>query len=230
MPRSLSRSHTSRAIPPEALGIESMRLGPGAGTAHHPPLQIGLRSVRRDAAGLAQNIKLLAQDSKPGVGCLLNLVCRLLPAGFGCATCTAVLPAFQNGRAVAACAAPKPPFDTAMFRDSTMCTKPGRTSGRLRTTQAFIALSSISESSSVPRTISIVKIGKYEIRMFNGPPIWPGGTRASWLELFDHNAQLSVDSCSCREIDEALTGFDELVSQAERLNEACGPEEDDAQA
>jgi hypothetical protein len=66
--------------------------------------------------------------------------------------------------------------------------------------------------------------------MFNGSSIWPGRTLASWLELFDHNAQLSVDSCSCREIDEALTGFDELLSQAESLNEACGPEEDDAQA
>jgi hypothetical protein len=111
-----------------------------------------------------------------------------------------------------------------------MCTKSGRTSGRLRTTQAFIALSSISESGSAPRTISIVKIGEYEIRMFNGSSIWPGGTRASWLELFDHNAQLSVDSCSCREIDEALTGFEGLLSQAERLNEAHGPEQDDAQA
>jgi hypothetical protein len=111
-----------------------------------------------------------------------------------------------------------------------MCTKSGRTSGWLRTTQAFIALSSISESGSAPRTISIVKIGEYEIRMFNGSSIWPGGTRASWLELFDHNAQLSVDSCSCREIDEALTGFEGLLSQAERLNEAHGPEQDDAQA
>jgi hypothetical protein len=217
-------------MPPEALGIESMRLSLGAGTTHHPPLQIRLRSVRRDGAALAQKIKLLAHDSKPGTGCLLNLVCRLLPAGFGCATCTAVLPAFQNGRAIAACCCAEASFDTAMFRDSTMCTKSGRTSGRLRTTQAFIALSSISESSAAPRTISIVKIGKYEIRMFNGSSIWPGGTRASWLELFDHNAQLSVDSCSCREIDEALTGFDELVSQTERLNEARGPEEDDAQA
>jgi hypothetical protein len=25
-------------MPPEALGIESMRLGLGAGTTHHPPL------------------------------------------------------------------------------------------------------------------------------------------------------------------------------------------------
>jgi hypothetical protein len=64
--------------------------------------------------------------------------------------------------------------------------------------------------------------------MFNGSPSWPGGTRLSWLELIDHEAQLSIDSCSCREIDEALAAFDELVLQAERLNE--GYEEDDAEA
>ena len=98
-----------------------------------------------------------------------------------------------------------------------MCTKSSRTSGRLRITQAFIALSGISEGGSAPRTISIVKIGRYEIRMFSGSPRWPGGTRRSWIELFDHDAQLSVDSCGCREIEEALAGFDELVSQAEGL-------------
>ena len=111
-----------------------------------------------------------------------------------------------------------------------MCTNSGRTSGRLRVTQAFIALSSISESSSAARTISIVTVGRFEIRMFNGSPGWPGGTRLTWLELLDQDNRSSVDSCSCHEIDEALAGFDELVSQAEAMNKAGGPENDDAQA
>ena len=111
-----------------------------------------------------------------------------------------------------------------------MCTNSSRTSGRLRVTQAFIALSSISESSSAPRAISIVKIGRYEIRMFNGSPGWPGGMRLSWLELLDQDTRSSVDSCSCHEIDEALARFDELVLQAEAMNKAGGSEKDDAQA
>ena len=111
-----------------------------------------------------------------------------------------------------------------------MCTNSSRTSGRLRVTQAFIALSSISESSSAPRIIPIVMIGRYEIRMFNGSPNWPGGTRLSWLELLDQDTRSSLDSCSCGEIDEALARFDDLVRQAQEMNRAAGSEHDDAQA
>jgi hypothetical protein len=110
-----------------------------------------------------------------------------------------------------------------------MCTKPSHTSGRLRVTQAFIALSSIPGSSPVSRTLSIVIIGTCEIRMFNASSTWPGDAPSLWIELFDHGARVSVDSCSCREIDEAVAAFDELLSDAETLNQVSGPEANDAQ-
>jgi hypothetical protein len=110
-----------------------------------------------------------------------------------------------------------------------MCTKSIQTSGRLRVTQAFIALSSIPGSSPAPRTLSIAMIGKCEIRMFNASSIQPGDAPPLWIELFDHDAQVSVDSCICREIDDAVAAFDELLSDAETLNEVCRPEAGDAQ-
>ena len=79
-----------------------------------------------------------------------------------------------------------------------------------------------------PKTISIARIGAYEIRMFSGPPSRSGGVPLLWIELFDHDARLSVDSCGCHEIDDAVAGFDVLIAQAENQN-ACGPEADDAQ-
>ena len=85
-----------------------------------------------------------------------------------------------------------------------MCTKPSQTSGRLRVTQAFIALSSIPGSSPVSRTLSIVITGNCEIRMFNALPTWPGDAPPLWIELFDHDAQMSLDSYICREIDDAV--------------------------
>jgi hypothetical protein len=109
-----------------------------------------------------------------------------------------------------------------------MCTKSSRTSGRLRITQAFIALSSIPEASSAPRTISIVRIGEREIRMSSASPSRSGGAPMFWIELFDHDAQVSVDSCSCREIDDAVAAFEALLAQAESLNETGRPEADDA--
>jgi hypothetical protein len=50
--------------------------------------------------------------------------------------------------------------------------------------------------------------------MFNGLPTRSGDAPLLWMELFDHGAQKSLDSCSFREIDDALSAFDELVSRA----------------
>ena len=111
-----------------------------------------------------------------------------------------------------------------------MCTKSSQTSGRLRVTQAFIALSSISGDAFEPRIISVLSIGKYEIRMFNGSPSRAGDAPSLWIELFDHSVPLSLDSCSCREIEDAVAAFDEMVSEAETLNDVWGPETDGAQA
>lgn len=110
-----------------------------------------------------------------------------------------------------------------------MCTKSSQTSGRLRVTQAFIALSSIAGSSPAPRTLSIATIGKCEIRMLNASSTWPGDAPPLWIELFDHDAQMSVDSSCCHEIDDAVAALDEWLSDAETLNEVRRPEADDAQ-
>ena len=98
-----------------------------------------------------------------------------------------------------------------------MCTISGDRGGRLRVAQAYIALLSIPESGSAPKTIPVARIGKYEIRMSNGSPVRFGDGSPVWIELFDHDALVSVDSCSCREIEDALAAFDHLVAQAQEL-------------
>jgi hypothetical protein len=51
--------------------------------------------------------------------------------------------------------------------------------------------------------------------MFSCPPVQFGDGLVLWIELFDHNIRASIDSCSCREIEDALAAFDSLVAQAE---------------
>jgi hypothetical protein len=101
-------------------------------------------------------------------------------------------------------------------------------SGRLRVTQAFIALSSMPGSNSTQRYVTVVRVGEYEIRLFNGAPRC-GDASLVWMELFDHDANRTVDSCSFREIDDAVSAFEEFVSQAKSSNEACGTKTDNAQ-
>jgi hypothetical protein len=110
-----------------------------------------------------------------------------------------------------------------------MCTKLNSTSGRLQLTQAFNALSSMPGSNSTQQYTSLVRAGEYEIRMFNSAPSRSGDVPLVWMELFDHDAKTTVDSCTCREIDDAVSAFEAFVSQAKSPNVACGAKADDAQ-
>jgi hypothetical protein len=65
--------------------------------------------------------------------------------------------------------------------------------------------------------------------MFNDSSTWSGGAPPLWIELFDHSARVSVDGCSCRQIDEAVAAFDELLADAAALNEARRAEANGAQ-
>jgi hypothetical protein len=94
--------------------------------------------------------------------------------------------------------------------------------------QAFIALSSNSGNSADFRYVSVARIGKYEIRMFNGSPARSGDAPPLWIELFDHVTGTSVDSSSCHEIDDAVSAFDAMARQARNSNETSGPEAGDA--
>jgi hypothetical protein len=109
-----------------------------------------------------------------------------------------------------------------------MCAKFNPTSGKLRVAQAFIALSSATGSIFAPRYVSVVRMGKYQIRMFNGSLARPGDALPLWMELFDDDAKISIDSCSCHEIDDAVSAFEALVSQVKNKG-ASGWEADDLQ-
>lgn len=62
--------------------------------------------------------------------------------------------------------------------------------------------------------------------MWSVLPPRSGGAPTLWLELFDH--EVSVDSCSCREIDDAVAAFEALLAQAECLDETGKPKAGDA--
>ena len=88
--------------------------------------------------------------------------------------------------------------------------------GELRISQAYIKLLSLPQNAQGARTISLERIGTFEILMFDISPDGATDTPLFWLELFDHEAKSSVDSCSCTEIAQAVTIFDDFVSLAKK--------------
>jgi len=91
----------------------------------------------------------------------------------------------------------------------------------LRIARAYVKLWCIPEESS-KASLLIASIGSYEIRMFRGPEFDFDGTPLFWLELFDLSTKTSVDGFSCHRIKDAVSIFDDFISQAGLLNEPGG--------
>ena len=92
-----------------------------------------------------------------------------------------------------------------------MCKMTDNTSSKLRITRAYIKLLCIPEGDA--RIVSLVQIGNYEIRMLEAPKADTADRPLFLIELFDHEAQSSVDSCICDEIEEGVSAFEDFISR-----------------
>ena len=84
----------------------------------------------------------------------------------------------------------------------------------LRISRAYVSLLSRPEGDA--REISLAWIGDYEIRMHAAPPnaiVQP----LFILDIFDHDAQISVGSRACRSLAEGATAFEEFLFMTEPI-------------
>lgn len=105
------------------------------------------------------------------------------------------------------------------YRGSTVCETSGNNFSELRVTRAYIRLFLVPEGKNGERTVSLARIGGYEVRLVEIAQTDAADVPPLWLELYSHDARLVVDSCSCHELEEAVAAADHLISQAKRLNE-----------
>ena len=105
----------------------------------------------------------------------------------------------------------------------TDCNSSERTLTELKIARAYVRLSSIPEDSP-ESSVSLASIGSCEIRMLRGPEVDLDGVPLFWLELFDHNMKMSVDSCCCHRLKDAVPIFNDFSSQADGLNKPGGPD------
>ena len=83
----------------------------------------------------------------------------------------------------------------------------------LRISRAYICLLSRPESDT--KTISLAWIGDCEIRMHAARPTSAVGQPLFTIDMFDHDAQLFIDSRACHSLAEGAAAFDELLFMAE---------------
>ena len=83
----------------------------------------------------------------------------------------------------------------------------------LRISRAYVSLLSRPVDSAT--AISLAWIGDYEIRMHAAPPTSVVKQPLFIVEMFDHDARLSVDSCACHTVAEGAVAFDNFLHMVE---------------
>ena len=82
---------------------------------------------------------------------------------------------------------------------------------KLRITRAYIKLLCVPEGAA--KIVSLARIGNYEVRMLESSQNDSDAAPLFSIELFDHDAQLPVDSCTCFDIDEGAAAFRNFISR-----------------
>ena len=92
-----------------------------------------------------------------------------------------------------------------------MCTASEIEFSKLRIIRAYIKLLCIPEGTA--KMISLARLGSYEVRMLESSQDDSDAAPLFSIELFDHDAQSSVDNCSCHGIDEGAAAFRDFISR-----------------
>jgi hypothetical protein len=95
----------------------------------------------------------------------------------------------------------------------------GSSFSELRVIRAYIRLFLVPESKDGARTVSLARMGNYEVRFVELSQTNPADRPPLWMELYSYDEKLVVDSCSFHELEEAVVAAENLISQASYLNE-----------
>lgn len=84
----------------------------------------------------------------------------------------------------------------------------------LRISRAYVSLLSRPEGGDAT-AISLAWIGDFEIRMHAAVPTSAAEQPLFIIDIFDHDAQLFIDSRACHTVAEGAVAFDEFLHMAE---------------
>ncbi len=88
----------------------------------------------------------------------------------------------------------------------------------LRIARAYMRLAFVSQREDGAKAVSLGRFGGYEVLLVE---LAKGGIAADtqlWIELYDHDLQHGLDSCSCTDIEEAAIAARELIIRARQLD------------
>jgi hypothetical protein len=85
--------------------------------------------------------------------------------------------------------------------------------------EAHAQLQLVPPRARASRAVTLVRFGPFEVRLVQPLNEPPTKTVVFWLELFDHDRQLSIDSIGDCTIDHAVIAVEDFIVRATKLNE-----------
>jgi hypothetical protein len=83
-----------------------------------------------------------------------------------------------------------------------------------RVMETYASLFLIPKQDDGSRYSVIARIGAFEVRLLELPSINSPEELALWVELYDRDLRVGVDSCKCSDLDEAIDAAQFLTAQA----------------
>jgi hypothetical protein len=90
----------------------------------------------------------------------------------------------------------------------------------LRILQSYVLVLRAKRNADGYRVSSLERHGVYEVRLIDPPQMAHIDTIPFWLELFDHNARLTLDSGGGYDLEAAAIAADAFISRAKLLHQA----------
>jgi hypothetical protein len=87
----------------------------------------------------------------------------------------------------------------------------------LKDAQAKLQLASPAARAS--RAVTLMRLGPFEVRVVQPLSAPPTNTVIFWMELFDHDRQLSIDSIGDCTMDDAVIAVEDFIARATALDE-----------
>ena len=91
-----------------------------------------------------------------------------------------------------------------------------------RVTESYLGRFHTPKRDDGPRHAAIAKIGTFEICLVEIPSVNESEEMSLWVELYDRDLQLGVDSRKCSDFDEAVDTAHFMIAQARLLTARPG--------
>ena len=91
-----------------------------------------------------------------------------------------------------------------------------------RLLEAHVKLRLVSQCEDGSATTTLARHGSYEVRLYEPPHDFSAGDFLFWIELFDHDCQVSLDSRGTYILEDAVSAAEHLIAQARQFNAHCG--------